>query len=165
MSAFFFPFVGLRLIIQYRNQYSASAYNKSFFEDAEFQEATRLIELNLSITKIGDVRYRVPGSPSRAPTVSPLSSPPPTTPPPTSAGESLIGTAAASSISQFPVIYFVGKSRGGNGNESKVRGSVRMTPDGHIRWRFVSVCLGSPFLFSIYFLHCSIQSFTFTFFG
>lgn len=37
------------------------------------------------------------------------------------------------------MIYFVGRSRGGNGNESRLRGTVRMTADGNIRWRFVSV--------------------------
>lgn len=45
---------------------------------------------------------------------------------------------------KYPMIYFVGTSRGGNGNEAKVKGTVRMTPEGYIRWRFVSVCFDFP---------------------
>ncbi|KAL5495529.1 hypothetical protein ACEPAI_992 [Sanghuangporus weigelae] len=112
----FMDYRDLFTVFRYVCQYSANAYDPAFFEDDEFQEATRLIELNLTITGIGEKKSAA-GSVSRMSTFSPDSSPSAPSP-------------------QFPVIFFVGRSRGGNGNESKVRGSVRMTPDGHIRWRF-----------------------------
>ncbi|OCB86186.1 hypothetical protein A7U60_g6775 [Sanghuangporus baumii] len=119
--------------------YSANAYDPVFFEDDEFQEATRLIELNLTITRIGEKKSAA-GSVSRMSTFSPDSSPSTSSPVGSPSSDSSHAGSSAMNISkQFPIIYFVGRSRGGNGNESKVRGSVRMTPDGHIRWRFASI--------------------------
>ncbi|EJD04228.1 uncharacterized protein FOMMEDRAFT_121835 [Fomitiporia mediterranea MF3/22] len=127
--------------------YSSNAYNPSFFEDDEFQEATRLIELNLTITSYGEKKNpsaSSTGSSSRASTASPRSLSAPSSPLPLSApsGLSSAGSGLSSIAKQLPpVIHFVGKSRGGNGNESRVRGTVRMTSDGHIRWRFVSASI------------------------
>ncbi|KAF8588431.1 hypothetical protein K439DRAFT_1537923 [Ramaria rubella] len=73
--------------------------NASIFEDDDFQEAIRLIELNLRITGI-----------------SPCASHP-----------------------LRPTITFEGASKGAQGNEARVEGTVRMTPDGQVRWKFVSV--------------------------
>ncbi|THH07138.1 hypothetical protein EW145_g3598 [Phellinidium pouzarii] len=124
-------------------QFSANAYDPSFFDDIEFQEATRLIELTLHITRIS-----VGTLSSHSSTASP----------------SLSATAASTSSSsadsptpeQRPIIHFAGTSRGGNGNEAKVRGSVRMTPDGHIRWRFASIYDGhSQWRFVFVFLKIS----------
>ncbi|KLO20022.1 hypothetical protein SCHPADRAFT_817284 [Schizopora paradoxa] len=88
-------------------------YDPEFFEAEDFQEATRLIELKIHIERL----------------LYPNSS----------------NTAASSSTSNskqaLPIIFFKGTSRGGNGNEADVRGSVRMTPDGYIRWRFVSASI------------------------
>ncbi|KAL5518707.1 hypothetical protein ACEPAH_390 [Sanghuangporus vaninii] len=82
------------------------------------------------------------GSVSRMSTISPDSSPSTSSPVGSPSSDSSHAGSSATNISkQFPVIYFVGRSRGGNGNESKVRGSVRMSPDGHIRWRFVSASI------------------------
>ncbi|EJD04233.1 uncharacterized protein FOMMEDRAFT_19497 [Fomitiporia mediterranea MF3/22] len=125
-------------------KYSEDPYNPSFFEDDEFQEATRLIELNLTITSYDEKKNpsaRSPGSSSRASTASLRSLSAPSSPSPLSApsGSPSTGSGLSSIAKQLPpVIHFVGKSCGGNGNESRVCGTVRMTPDGHIRWRFVS---------------------------
>ncbi|EJD04234.1 uncharacterized protein FOMMEDRAFT_106791 [Fomitiporia mediterranea MF3/22] len=92
--------------------YTAVAHNPSFFEGDGFREATRLTELNLRITSFDDEKKddytNFPSS-----------------------------SSTTSAANYFPVIHFVGESRGENVEESRVRGSVRMTPDGHIRWRLI----------------------------
>lgn len=124
-------------------KFSTGAYDKSFFDDDDFQEATRLIELTFRITKIMDNNTAAPpgndASPSSARLASATASRLPDSP-----TMSDKGAARAREIrAKYPTIFFVGSSRGGNGNEAKVKGSVRMTPEGYIRWRFVSVCFRS----------------------
>lgn len=65
------------------------------------------------------------------------------TPPPIPSGSGEFAFGAAMNGRpqlSYPVLHFAGVSHGGNGNETQVKGSVRMTADGHVRWRFVSVC-------------------------
>ncbi|TDL28888.1 hypothetical protein BD410DRAFT_781447 [Rickenella mellea] len=69
-------------------------YDPSFFEDVDFNEAVRLIELRLRVTNY------------------------------------------TNTPSTYPKIEFTGLSRGANGQEAKVRGSVSMGDDGVVRWRF-----------------------------
>jgi hypothetical protein len=38
----------------------------------------------------------------------------------------------------YPPLYFSGSSKGVNGNEALVEGSVRRGRDGAVRWQFVS---------------------------
>ncbi|KAH8120484.1 hypothetical protein DFH11DRAFT_66104 [Phellopilus nigrolimitatus] len=124
----FVCFMDYRDLFSYN--FSRRAYNSTFFDDDEFQEATRLIELSLRVTKVVEV-----ASPSGSSNASPKSSP--TTSAPTSGP--LASSVTPEALQPRPVIHFAGTSRGGNGNESRVRGSVRMTPDGRIRWRFASI--------------------------
>ena len=74
-----------------------------------FQEATRLIELQLHIipsSESSSLHLRVPPGATRD--------------------------------SEYPPLYFGGTSRGVNGNEASVEGCVRMGEDGVARWQFVS---------------------------
>ncbi|KAF9229710.1 hypothetical protein BS17DRAFT_688742 [Gyrodon lividus] len=79
----------------------------SFFEDANFSEATRLIELKLHLINLDAVPayYTLDGFPD-------------------------------SEDPQYPTLYFSGSSWGVHGNESIVVGSVYMADDGVVRWRF-----------------------------
>lgn len=136
----------------YQFKYSNSAYDSEFFEDEDFQEATRLIELNLTVTRIGEQTISRTGASSAltspvapssySPAPSDLSGSDSTASQPAA----IVSNASTSFMTvhldeRFPPIYFKGRSRGGNGNESKVRGRVYKTTDGCIRWCFVSVCL------------------------
>lgn len=88
-----------------------------FYDNPSFQEASRFIELDLHVTNVGDLTAaRVAKSPDDA----------------------SLPNAHELMLSR-PTIHFAGISRGGNGNEAKVRGYVKMTNDGNIRWKFVSV--------------------------
>lgn len=75
--------------------------NTSIFEDDDFQEAVRLIELDLRIVK----------------------------------------KAADSQNPTRPILHFEGSSKNTTqqGNETRVRGTVQMTADGQVRWKYVSV--------------------------
>lgn len=39
-----------------------------------------------------------------------------------------------------PILHFVGTARTTEVNDARLTGSVRMTPDGYVRWRYVSSC-------------------------
>ncbi|KIJ68795.1 hypothetical protein HYDPIDRAFT_37230 [Hydnomerulius pinastri MD-312] len=79
----------------------------SFFEDANFAEATRLIELKLHLISSDAVPnfYTLDRFPD-------------------------------CKDSQYPTLYFSGTSWGVHGNEATVVGSVCMADDGVVRWRF-----------------------------
>ncbi|KAF8525198.1 hypothetical protein BU17DRAFT_41915 [Hysterangium stoloniferum] len=78
---------------------SETAYlNPAVIEHEEFQEAIRLIELNLRVTE----------------------------------------TIPCNLHPHRPILRFEGASKGAQGNEARVRGTVRMTLDGQVRWKFVS---------------------------
>jgi hypothetical protein len=85
----------------------------SFFDDRDFREATRLIELNIHIIPKNMMRVKFPvGDPPHA---NPL----------------------------YETLYFSGTSRGGStGQESIVQGFVYMGHDYIPRWRFVSTISG-----------------------
>ncbi|KAI5123736.1 hypothetical protein M0805_000329 [Coniferiporia weirii] len=127
----FMDYRDLFSMFRHPSQFSSGAYNPDFFDDTEFQEATRLIELTLRITKVARVVSPPPSS-----TPSPICS---STTSPTLPSSAFVSASTSLVPEQRPKIYFVGTSRGGNGNEAKVRGSVSMTPDGYIRWRFASI--------------------------
>ncbi|KAJ7102313.1 hypothetical protein B0H15DRAFT_814106 [Mycena belliarum] len=83
----------------------------SFFDDRDFREATRLIELKLHLITRDEMRIRFPsGDP-----------PPPSSP-------------------DYPPLYFSGISRGASfGQEASVQGFVFMGLDHLPRWRFTSI--------------------------
>jgi hypothetical protein len=82
----------------------------SIFEQPDFQELKRLMELKLHLVPISSIPYNYyihPHRPSRS--------------------------------VRFPNLYFSGTSLGLCGNEEvPVHGSVNMSDDGVVRWRFVS---------------------------
>ncbi|KAH7910708.1 hypothetical protein BJ138DRAFT_1064635 [Hygrophoropsis aurantiaca] len=83
----------------------------SFFEDSDFQEATRLIELKLHLIETANIprSYTLDRFPD-------------------------------SCNPKYPTLYFAGTSWGiAHGNESIVVGSVSMSDEGIVRWRFASV--------------------------
>ncbi|KAF9243751.1 hypothetical protein BU15DRAFT_71875 [Melanogaster broomeanus] len=82
----------------------------SFFEEATFAEATRLIELKLHL--IG---------PDAIPNYC------------------TIDRFPDSEDTRYPTLHFSGSSWGIHGNEATVVGSVYMAGDGVVRWRFASV--------------------------
>ncbi|KAL0950721.1 hypothetical protein HGRIS_007497 [Hohenbuehelia grisea] len=87
--------------------------NPAYFHDPSFREATRLIELTLHLTSPESLRFR---------------------------GETDTDTLGCiMDDPQYPPLYFCGKSRGANGNEATVEGNVRMSAEGVVLWRFVSV--------------------------
>lgn len=88
----------------------------SFFEDPNFSEATRLIELKLHLI-----------SPDAVPKYYTLDRFPPR------------------EDTKYPTLYFSGSSHGIQGREATVVGSVHMAENGVVRWRFVGllVCFTS----------------------
>ncbi|KAF8446324.1 hypothetical protein L210DRAFT_3628802 [Boletus edulis BED1] len=85
------------------------AQGSSIFEDPQFSEATRLIELKLHLT-----------SPDAVPKYYTLDRFP------------------QSEDTKYPTLYFSGSSHGIQGREATIVGSVYMGNDGVVRWRFVS---------------------------
>lgn len=86
----------------------------AFFEEPRFREATRLMEVKLRLTAPDNLRFRRPlkAKALESSSVSPDPCPP---------------------------LYFSGSSKGVNGNEALVEGTVRMGRDGAVRWQFVRV--------------------------
>ncbi|KAJ7693683.1 hypothetical protein B0H17DRAFT_1199789 [Mycena rosella] len=82
----------------------------AFFDDRDFREATRLIELTLHLIPRHKLRIRFPSG-----------EPPPHTNP------------------DYPPLYFAGSSRGASGQEATVQGFVFMGQDYVPRWRFTSI--------------------------
>lgn len=92
-----------------RGSRDPSFFNR--FNDGNFQEATRLIELKLHLVPASSL-------PQNFVFVKPRKS---------------------SKSAKYPNLYFSGTSKGiVQGNESTVHGSVHMGDDGVLRWRFVS---------------------------
>ena len=75
-----------------------------------FEEATRLVEWNIRL---------VPSTALRSSSVS-------------------LHPRKSLKSSKYPPLYFAGTSKGSQGNEALVNGSVSMGSDGVVRWRFVS---------------------------
>jgi len=90
--------------------------NPSFFDDRGFREATRLIDINISIIPRSKMLVRFPtGDPPVQ--VHPLYEP----------------------------LYFSGTSRGASSaGNAMVQGFVHMARDGSIRWRLTSIHDGDP---------------------
>lgn len=102
-------------------QYSSNSRgtrDPNFFEDPSFQEATRLIELDLHLIPA----YKIPRAASFL------------------LPDRIVKNRFAyeNLYESYPPLCFTGTSRGQHGNESKVNGTVTMGLDGIIRWRFVS---------------------------
>ncbi|KAL4068391.1 hypothetical protein V8B97DRAFT_2024941 [Scleroderma yunnanense] len=97
--------------MDYRCTFASNPYfNRSdFFETTRFEESTLLIELRLHLIER-----------SAIPTDYPLSRFP------------------GYDDSRYPTLYFAGSSVGIHGNEATVVGSVCMSHDGVVRWRFAS---------------------------
>ncbi|KIM80522.1 hypothetical protein PILCRDRAFT_789242 [Piloderma croceum F 1598] len=90
---------------------SHSSHNPSFFNDPNIQESTRLKELKLHLVPVSSTLHDyVSVSPRNS-----LRSP------------------------RFPNLYFLGISKGTEGDEATVKGSVSMGNDRVVRWRFVSL--------------------------
>ncbi|KZT23788.1 hypothetical protein NEOLEDRAFT_1135916 [Neolentinus lepideus HHB14362 ss-1] len=94
------------------------ARDGSFFADSNFQEATRLVETELHLIELSDdpdhdadLEFSFVGHPRGCRALHPEDPSP---------------------------IHFTGVSRGSNGNESNVKGCVRIEAGG-IRWRWVSI--------------------------
>uniref|UniRef100_A0A0W0FAM9 F-box domain-containing protein n=1 Tax=Moniliophthora roreri TaxID=221103 RepID=A0A0W0FAM9_MONRR len=81
----------------------------TFFDDPRFREATRLIEVKLSLVPRDKLRHLRPH-------------PEPKT-----------------HNALYPTLYFAGISRGVTGNESNVEGNVRIGLDGTVRWQFLDI--------------------------
>lgn len=100
-------------------QYSSNSHGTRdpvFFQDSNFQEATRLIELDLHLIPASEI-------PGAASFLLPNGS----------SAKQKLGTNG-----NHPPLYFMGTSRGQHGNESQINGTVSMGVDGIIRWQFVS---------------------------
>lgn len=80
----------------------------SFFDDDDFNEATRLIELELRIMNPDETRIHL--------------RPPPDVP----------------ADENYPRLYIIGFSRGNFGQQALVKGHVDKHADGTIQWTFVS---------------------------
>ncbi|KAF7986246.1 hypothetical protein HWV62_38715 [Athelia sp. TMB] len=93
--------------MDYRNSHGTR--DPTFFEDCNFQEATRLIELDLHLIPASEI-------PRNA--------------------SFLVRSNSKSKSAYYPPLYFTGTSRGVHGNESQINGAVSMGGDGIIRWRF-----------------------------
>lgn len=107
-----FPVVKFNLplnIYQY-SDHTHGIRDPTFFEDCDFQEATRLIELKLRLVPAASL-------PSNCDFLQPNKS---------------------VKLSRYPNLYFSGTSKGVEGNEATVNGIVSMGDDGVARWRFVS---------------------------
>ncbi|ESK98242.1 f-box domain-containing protein [Moniliophthora roreri MCA 2997] len=85
----------------------------TFFDDPRFREATRLIEVKLSLVPRDKLRHLRPH-------------PEPKT-----------------HNALYPTLYFAGISRGVTGNESNVEGNVRIGLDGTVRWQFATLYDGA----------------------
>ncbi|KAH7930565.1 hypothetical protein BV22DRAFT_1054743 [Leucogyrophana mollusca] len=99
--------------MDYRALYSFNFRNRahpSLFDDPQFREATRLIELKLHLIDVENVPsfYALDRFPE-------------------------------SHNPKYPTLYFAGTSWGIHGNEATVVGSVSMSDEGIVRWRFASV--------------------------
>ncbi|EPQ61013.1 hypothetical protein GLOTRDRAFT_53694 [Gloeophyllum trabeum ATCC 11539] len=101
-----------------RRMLGQTARDPVFFTDPNFQEATRLVETEFDLIEPSDdpdhdadLEFSFVGHPRGCRALRPDDPPP---------------------------IHFVGISRGSNGNESNVKGCVRMEAGG-IRWRWVSI--------------------------
>ncbi|KAF8557353.1 hypothetical protein OG21DRAFT_1494746 [Imleria badia] len=82
---------------------------RSFFEDPQFSEATRLIELKLHLISADAVpKYYT------------------------------LNKFPQCEDTKYPTLYFSGSSHGIHGREATIVGSVHMSDDGVVRWRFVS---------------------------
>lgn len=90
--------------------HGGNTQEESFFEDPQFSEATRLIELKLHLI-----------SPDAVPRYYTLDRFP------------------SSKDTEHPTLYFSGSSHGIHGREATIVGSVYMADDGVVRWRFVSL--------------------------
>lgn len=86
----------------------------AFFEEPRFREATRLMEVKLRLTAPDNLRFR---RPLKAKALE----------------------SSSVSPDPYPPLYFSGSSKGVNGNEALVEGTVRMGRDGAVRWQFVRV--------------------------
>ena len=95
-------------MLQYSNR-GRGPQDGTYFDNPDFEEATRLIELKLTLIDPEAIPHvytldRFPDSPYK----------------------------------HYPTLYFTGSSRGIQGNEATVIGSVTMSEGGVVRWRFVS---------------------------
>ncbi|KAF9015455.1 hypothetical protein BDQ17DRAFT_1269290 [Cyathus striatus] len=87
-----------------------------FFEDPRFREATRLIEVKLRLLPTAQrTRFY---------------------------NQIIDGESPLAEL--YPPLYFVGSSKGVNGNEAVVEGFVQMAKDGKPRWQFMSIYDNSP---------------------
>jgi len=82
----------------------------SFFDDPNFKEITRLIELKLRLVPSSFIHRFM-----------------------------FIHPRNSSNSSKFPNLYFAGTFNGINGNEATVNGSVSMGHDGVVKWRFAVI--------------------------
>ncbi|EJD04232.1 uncharacterized protein FOMMEDRAFT_121841, partial [Fomitiporia mediterranea MF3/22] len=109
--------------------YTAEAHDPSLFESYGFQEVAHPVELKLSTTGFGEKNDMSTRS---------FSAPPSTLLSSATGGSFSVGSGPDSIMNQHLAIHFAGKSLSANGNESRLRGTVRMTSEGHILWRFTS---------------------------
>ncbi|KAJ7630586.1 hypothetical protein FB45DRAFT_915944 [Roridomyces roridus] len=104
--------------MDYRDQFSdavGGARDPSFFDDIEFHEATRLIELQLHLIPREKMRIKFP-----------------------------TGDPPANPHKDYPTLYISGTSRGASTQEAMVQGFVYMGEDFVPRWRFTSIHDGHP---------------------
>src|SRR5271154_5404218 len=81
----------------------------SFFDDENFQEATRLIELSLKIVSRDQMSSSI-----------------------------RLRTLPGNTLDdEYPPIFFCGQQRGAHGNEATIEGCVRMGEEGVAKWQFV----------------------------
>ncbi|KAF9524063.1 hypothetical protein CPB83DRAFT_774506 [Crepidotus variabilis] len=112
-----------------RLKYSAQAegpYNPQFFSDPGFREATRLIEVKLSVISRSDLRFHKDLL-NALPSYSQASK---------SASKSY-QSCQQDSMASYPPIFFAGLSKGITGNEATVEGCVVMGEDNVPRWTFL----------------------------
>ncbi|EGO02797.1 hypothetical protein SERLA73DRAFT_176179 [Serpula lacrymans var. lacrymans S7.3] len=103
----FVCFMDYRDLFAFNFSSRANGHQTTFFDDTNFQEAIRLIELTLQLIPSDEVPKYF--------TLEPL----PDCPNP-----------------NYPTLYFTGTSWGVHGNEATVIGSVSMGLDDVVRWRF-----------------------------
>lgn len=97
------------MILSILQSRSPEQQNGTYFDSPDFGEATRLVELKLTLIDPQHIPYyytldRFPDSPYK----------------------------------NYPTLYFTGSSWGIQGNEASVIGSVTMSEGGVVRWRLVS---------------------------
>ncbi|KXN81105.1 hypothetical protein AN958_06059 [Leucoagaricus sp. SymC.cos] len=101
--------------MDYRDLFDGPLHPK-FFEDPRFREATRLIEVKLHIVPRSQIRH-FPSSEILDESTSPI----------------------------HPTTFFVGSSKGANGNEATIEGFVWVASDRTVRWKLkVSIYDHSP---------------------